>query len=146
MVQYDGEKDVRGPRDFSGKTSSPLDGVKDGDDDDGDEEDDGPLLEDRSPGHESLGTSFPGLDFHGHSPQHPQSGRVVGKFTHYFFYLERARKRFITGDEQMPTGSTLSLDPVNRLVRPRLPSSRGRVRLGNVIIMRGMYMFRWGVM
>jgi hypothetical protein len=39
-VQYDGEKDVRGPRDFSGKTSGPLDDVKDGDDDDGDEEDD----------------------------------------------------------------------------------------------------------
>jgi hypothetical protein len=25
--------------------------------------------------------------------------RVVGKFTHHFFYLERALKRFITGDE-----------------------------------------------
>jgi hypothetical protein len=42
--QYDGEKDVRGPRDFSGKTSSPLDGVKEGDDDDGDEDDDGSRL------------------------------------------------------------------------------------------------------
>lgn len=38
--KFDGEKDVRGPNDFSGNAGSKIDDVGEGDDDDGDDDDD----------------------------------------------------------------------------------------------------------
>ncbi|KAF8878376.1 hypothetical protein CPB84DRAFT_1688348 [Gymnopilus junonius] len=41
-MRHDGEKDTRGPQDFSNASASKLDDIGDGDDDDGDDDDDLP--------------------------------------------------------------------------------------------------------